>query len=232
MFQLCGTLSYITLETLLPPVMDQEYNFGVLQNGAVWSGAAAVGVLSYVALQFMTRRGVRDINLFICGQVLFATGTFFLAPWPWQLRFETAVDAIDDLPHWRFGVGLFLVVLGFTQSDAVSMSLFSKAIEDNAAQQQHAHAHAHSNGVRPHPHDPMNLPADPSLLFDDEDRLLAVHAHGGNVNVNANGVRAQRSSSHDERSSVAESVTAGGHGASMSVVLSTQVLQRCLVAER
>lgn len=35
-FQFCGTTAYIILETVLPPVMDDEYNFGVLYNGITW----------------------------------------------------------------------------------------------------------------------------------------------------------------------------------------------------
>jgi hypothetical protein len=128
--QFVGTVCYITMETILPPVVDKEYGFGVLANGITWTGAAVVGVFSYLSLQWLSKRGWSDSFLLINAQILFTAGNIFFCGWPWSgtTSPEFHPDRIPDLPHWRLGVGLFLAVLGFTQCDAISMSMYSKSL--------------------------------------------------------------------------------------------------------
>jgi hypothetical protein len=138
-FQFVTTVCYIVMETLLPPVVDREYGFGVLANGIIWTGAAVVGVFSYLALKWLSRHGYSDTGLLFTAQVLTLVGNIFFSAYPWNGNWlpEWNPSHIPDLPKWRLGVGLCFVVLGFTQCDALSMAMYSKSLEGQDGSDDH-----------------------------------------------------------------------------------------------
>jgi hypothetical protein len=120
------------VETLLPPIIDNDYDYSVLENGIAWTAAAGVGVLSYLTLQYLSRRGAADIVLLINGLAFFFAGLLTFSAFPWDTSDVAHMFVLDrdiPMPKARFVAGLFCVVLGFTHSDAVSLSVYSKWID-------------------------------------------------------------------------------------------------------
>ncbi len=154
--QFACTLAYIVVETLLPPVIDYDYNFSVLDNGIIWTCAAGVGVVSYVTLQILSRVGrwysLSDSTLLLNGVCWFCLGVFCLSAFPWD-ETNSGVSGwllernVIHLPQYRLAIGLVLVVVGFTHSDAVSLSIYSKWIEVAAAESAAASPDSHGKSM-------------------------------------------------------------------------------------